>query len=98
MKIFKYALMLILVCGTIAVVYSSPKGKLVSYGGGGNGKVVFDARMHASKGYVCNDCHLKLFPTSRNSFITLNDHTDKACFGCHNGKTAFASCSSCHRK
>ncbi|MDD5168876.1 MAG: cytochrome c3 family protein [Syntrophales bacterium] len=74
-------------------------GKTLVYGGGGQGKVVFDGRVHASKGMVCNDCHLTLFQTQKKALITMADHsTDRACFACHNGKRAFNTCTECHRK
>lgn len=73
-------------------------GETILYGGGGEGRVTFDGRLHASKGYVCDDCHLKLFSTRKKGLITLADHkTDTACFGCHNGKVAFKKCDGCHR-
>ena len=35
--------------------------KTITWGGGGKGKVLFDGRKHAEKGYVCKDCHPGLF-------------------------------------
>lgn len=73
-------------------------GETILYGGGGEGRVTFDGQLHASKGYVCNDCHLTLFQTQKKGLITLADHkTDAACFSCHNGKVASKKCDSCHR-
>lgn len=73
-------------------------GKALLYGGGGEGRVIFDGQLHAAKGYVCNDCHLTLFPTQRKGLITFADHkTGGQCFACHNGKVAFKTCSGCHR-
>ena len=78
---------------------STENGKTIVYGGGGQGKVVFDGRVHASKGMVCKDCHLLLFRTQKKALITMEDHgTDKACFACHDGKMAFNNCTECHRK
>ena len=83
------------------------------YRGGGQGKVVFDHQLHASKGLSCNDCHTdfdgtgkQLFTTRKQGLITLADHTTAAkCFACHNGngarndgKAAFHHCGNCHRK
>ncbi len=80
-------------------------GKSLRYGGGGQGTVMFDGRLHASKGFRCNDCHSELFETRKVAHITMADHfTDKACFRCHNNKyetdpmTASRDCSFCHRK
>jgi c(7)-type cytochrome triheme protein len=77
-----------------------------NYRGGGQGTVTFDHGMHASKGYVCVDCHTKfppkgaqLFETQKRGLFTAADHSsDGKCFACHNGKIAFATCDQCHRK
>jgi c(7)-type cytochrome triheme protein len=77
-----------------------------NYRGGGQGTVTFDHGMHASKGYVCVDCHTKfpptgtqLFQTQKRGLFTAADHSsDGKCFACHNGKIAFATCDQCHRK
>lgn len=74
-------------------------GKRLLYGGAGQGKVIFDGRIHASVGFVCNDCHLEIFQTAKKALITMDDHkTGKACFSCHNGTKAFNECEKCHRK
>ena len=78
----------------------------LSYRGGGQGKVVFDHQLHASKGARCNDCHTdfsgtgkQLFATRRRVLITQADHkSNAACFACHHGKAAFADCARCHYK
>ncbi|WP_158240659.1 c(7)-type cytochrome triheme domain-containing protein [Telmatospirillum siberiense] len=77
-----------------------------TYRGGGRGTVEFDHRMHASKGYVCRDCHTdfagtgkQLFQTQKRSLIDRPTHdTDQSCFACHNDKLAFDKCDSCHRR
>ena len=72
---------------------------LLRYGGAGQGPVVFDGRLHASRGLRCNDCHLDLFATGRGALISPADHTGaKACFACHDGQRAFAQCAGCHRQ
>ncbi len=69
------------------------------YGGAGQGVVVFDGRLHAGKGYVCNDCHLDYFTTQKKARITIREHFAAAsCFSCHDNKTASRDCASCHRK
>ncbi|NLI31086.1 MAG: hypothetical protein GX423_13555 [Nitrospiraceae bacterium] len=74
-------------------------GKALMYGGAGQGKVIFDGKVHASKGMVCTDCHMTIFQTKKKALITMDDHgADKACFVCHNGKKAFNDCDQCHRK
>jgi len=78
---------------------ATPAGRIIVYGGGGEGKVVFDGRTHAAAGKVCNDCHLDLFATARRALITRDDHgKPRACFACHDGKQAFDTCEECHRK
>lgn len=73
--------------------------KALIYGGAGQGKVIFDGRLHASKGLRCTDCHSELSGTWKKALITMDDH-DKpvACFGCHDGKKQFNDCEGCHRK
>lgn len=80
-------------------------GTSLRYGGGGQGTVMFDGRLHASKGFRCDDCHAKLFDTKKVAHITMADHfTDKACFKCHNNTNATdpmaasRDCATCHRK
>ncbi len=86
-------------------VLATDGGKSLRYGGGGQGTVMFDGRLHASKGFRCDDCHAKLFDTKKVAHITMADHfTDKACFKCHNNNnktdplTASRDCATCHRK
>lgn len=74
-------------------------GKVVNYRGGGEGRVTFDSRTHAKAGYVCKDCHADRFPTRRTGLVSRADHdSGVGCFGCHDGKTAFAVCDGCHRR
>lgn len=88
----------ILACTAPAVAHAT-EGATLRYGGGGQGTVVFDGALHANRGYVCNDCHLKLFTTSQKSLFRMEDHyTDKQCFACHNNKKATRDCGVCHRK
>jgi len=76
----------------------------LSYGGGGQGKVMFNHQAHASKGLHCNDCHIdfsgtgkQLFTTRKQGLISLADHKNGAkCSACHNGKGAFDDCNRCH--
>jgi phosphate transport system substrate-binding protein len=76
-----------------------PGGKVLFYGGAGQGKVIFDGRTHASAGLACKDCHSALFATKKQALITLADHdSPRACFGCHDGQKAFHACGGCHRR
>lgn len=97
----------LLVLGTACgLAGASPNGATLVYRGGGDGKVVFDGRVHAAKGYVCNDCHTafgpgrtQLFATHKSGLIDKPMHKQaSACFACHDGKTAFKDCDSCHRE
>ncbi len=84
---------------TTGAALSIGEGKALIYGGAGQGKVIFDGRVHASQGMVCNDCHSAIFETRKKALISMSDHSsDKACFVCHNGKRAFNDCGRCHRK
>jgi len=69
------------------------------YRGGGQGKVIFDHQVHASKGFICKDCHITLFDTHKKALFTMDEHfTNKKCFYCHDGKKVFNECIHCHRK
>ena len=97
----KHAHIVLALCLTLLLVVQvgASGHKVLRYGGGGQGTVVFDGRMHASKGYVCNDCHLQLFSTAKQARITKSDHSGETlCFKCHNNETAPRNCVTCHRK
>jgi phosphate transport system substrate-binding protein len=73
--------------------------KALLYGGAGQGRVIFDGRLHASKGLVCKDCHSAIFGTFKKALITMDDHSEPvACFVCHDGTKVFNDCEKCHRK
>jgi thiosulfate reductase cytochrome b subunit len=93
------ALAAVLAFITIAgVVHATGGGKSLLYGGAGQGKVIFDGRTHAAKGFRCNDCHLGIFETKKKALITMADHNEgRACFACHDGAQAFKECAGCHR-
>jgi phosphate transport system substrate-binding protein len=77
---------------------ATPGTRVLLYGGAGQGRVVFDARLHRAKGFVCNDCHNDLFATRKTALIDQAAHrSGKACFACHDGKRAFETCDGCHR-
>ena len=99
------------ICVLLCVICLNASGQEVrtfNYRGGPQGRVTFDHGMHASKGYVCLDCHTRLqstgtqlFQTQKQGLISIADHTsdgDRKCFACHNGEIAFATCDECHRK
>lgn len=77
---------------------ATPGGKTIVYGGAGQGRVVFDGRLHASMGYACKRCHADLFPTRKKALISMDLHGNgTSCFACHDGATASFECQSCHR-
>jgi len=91
---------------SIGNVMAVPAGK-VEFAGGGAGKVEMDAKVHASKGLKCPDCHTKpkLFEMKKGKEKhTMADmNAGKSCGGCHDGKKAFsvkaeADCAKCHKK
>ena len=78
--------------------------KTITWAGGGKGKVLFDGRKHAGKGYVCKDCHPGLFSmkyaTAKITHAELKQ--GRHCGACHNGTLAFstvdqAKCFACHQ-
>jgi thiosulfate reductase cytochrome b subunit len=84
---------------SIGTAAATGGGKTLLYGGAGQGRVVFDGRVHAAAGFRCTDCHADLFTTQKQARITMEDHGQaKACFACHDDRKAFATCESCHRK
>jgi len=88
----------------VASAIAAMPGKTVEYAGGPLGKVVFDGKVHASKGLKCTDCHTKIFQMKKQEKIKMADmNAGKNCGTCHNGEKAFksgdpANCSKCHKK
>jgi len=87
-------------------VMAVPPGKTVEFANSG-GKVTFDGKAHADKGFKCADCHTKpkLFAMKKGgdkmSMAAMNE--GKFCGTCHDGKKAFsvkapADCVKCHEK
>ena len=82
----------LLFCAGPGSVGAGGRPPLLSYRGGGAGKVVFDHQLHTTEGFRCNDCHTDfagtgkaLFTTRKQGLITFADHTTGArCFACHN--------------
>lgn len=96
MRAFCVAFALLLVTASLA--FATGQGKPLIYGGAGQGKVIFDGRVHASKGFVCKDCHSALFETRKQARISMENHFEKVkCFACHDGAKAFNVCNACHR-
>ncbi len=80
-----------------------PPGKTVVFDDGGMGKVTFDGKIHAEKGFKCGDCHTKIFPMKKGTLTMEAMRAGKECGTCHNGDKAFsvkdaANCGKCHKK
>jgi phosphate transport system substrate-binding protein len=86
----------------IGLAYAVPPGFSLEFEGGGQGKVIFQGKVHSGSGMDCSDCHMAVFYAGRASQITVMDHNRKQyCFTCHNGEVAFAAisdCAKCHRQ
>ncbi len=89
---------------SIGNVMAVPAGKTVEFASP-KGKVIFDGKVHADKGFKCADCHVKpkLFQMKKGSdkisHAAMNE--GKFCGSCHDGKKAFgikapADCVKCH--
>jgi c(7)-type cytochrome triheme protein len=78
--------------------------KTITWTGGGKGRVLFDGRKHAEKGYVCKDCHHGLFSMKYGTAKITHAELKKGqyCGACHNGNLAFSTadqgkCFACHQ-
>ena len=88
-----------------AVASAVPEGIILTWPGGGAGKVTFDGTKHAKKGLQCETCHVAgLFQTKKNADnMTMEAMKQgKFCGVCHNGKKAFSTtdpkkCGECHK-
>jgi c(7)-type cytochrome triheme protein len=103
----KKVVMLVMALALFALIGNAsavPSGKTVEFAGDKSpGKVIFDGKVHADKGFKCKDCHTDIFKMKKGSVtITKADHeAGKLCFSCHNGTKAFAAkenCTKCHKK
>jgi len=84
--------------------FAVPTGRTVVLEPKGAGKVVFDGKLHAEKGFKCADCHQGVFMMKKGGDkITMKDIREgKFCGTCHNNTKAFGttdavSCSKCHK-
>ena len=104
-KYLLYAVMLFSVFFLFpAVSPAVPEGVILTWPGGGAGKVAFDGTKHAK--IHCDACHVAgLFKTKKNADIMTMEamKQGKFCGVCHNGKKAFSTtdpkkCHECHQK
>jgi len=100
-----------LFCSFAVNAHAEECGSGVSYEGKGAGQVIFDKKLHVSKGLTCADCHegkvfsFPLFERKKgaNMLSMRSMELGKSCGSCHDGKQAFSTtsslnCSKCHRK
>ena len=88
-----------------AVSSAVPEGIILTWPGGGAGKVSFDGSKHAKKGYQCEACHISgLFQTKKDADRMTMEAMKKGkfCGICHDGKKAFSvtdrkKCNDCHK-
>ena len=78
--------------------------KTITWAGGGKGKVLFDGRKHAEKGYDCKNCHPGLFSMKYGAAKITHAKLKQGqyCGACHNGTLAFSTvdegkCFACHQ-
>ncbi|TAN41759.1 MAG: cytochrome C [Nitrospirae bacterium] len=91
-------------CVTVSGVYAVPPGKFVEWKTP-MGKVVFDGKVHADKGFECVRCHPAIFEQEKSAdhFRMTDIKIRKFCGECHNGTEAFSAtegynCKRCHKK
>jgi c(7)-type cytochrome triheme protein len=101
-KIIAMAIVLLVSIAFAGTALAVPSGKTLEFPGA-MGKVVFDGKIHADKGFKCGDCHTKIFPMKRTTLTMAEINAGKECGACHNGEKAFkasdpANCTKCHKK
>jgi len=98
-----FSIVLFLISGPTAL-FAVPPGQVVTWEGGGQGKVTFEGDEHAEKGYKCDSCHPSLFQMKKGASRITMDSLNKGrfCGACHDGKVAFSTsnpqkCHECHK-
>lgn len=105
----KYLLIAVsmLLCSATGTVFAGSCPAMVTYEGGGAGKVVFDGKLHSSKILACSKCHdgkgfePALFEMKQGSTTVSMRKIEmgRACGSCHVVKeNDYLSCSTCHHK
>ena len=104
MRLIIIALGLLVTVAFIGNAFAVSSGKTVEYAGVSAGKVIFDGKAHADKGFKCVDCHTKIYQMKKGEGIKMADmNAGKSCGVCQNGEKAFktsdpTNCSKCHKK
>ena len=82
--------------------FSVGAGKKVEFDEKTQGKVIFDGKVHADKGFKCADCHSKpkLFEMKKVPLKMDDMKAGNSCGACHDSKKAFSvtECVKCHKK
>jgi c(7)-type cytochrome triheme protein len=92
--------LVIAVAFLVGSAFAVPPGKTVVFKSA-MGNVTFDGKIHADKGFKCNDCHTKIFPMKQTKLTMAAMKEGKECGTCHNGEKAFSvkkDCMKCHKK
>jgi len=102
MKVLALMTVLLFVLSFAGAALAVPSGKTIEWDTPA-GKVVFDGKTHAEKGFKCNDCHTKIFPMKKTTLTMAEINAGKECGTCHNGEKAFKAnapenCAKCHKK
>jgi c(7)-type cytochrome triheme protein len=102
MKIIATATVLLVSIAFVGTALAVPAGKTLEFPSA-MGKVVFDGKIHADKGFKCGDCHTKIFPMKQTTLTMDEINAGRECGACHNGEKAFkasdpANCAKCHKK
>jgi c(7)-type cytochrome triheme protein len=102
MKIITMVIVLLVSIAFAGTALAVPSGKTLEFPST-MGKVVFDGKIHADKGFKCGDCHTKIFPMKQTTITMAEINAGMECGVCHNGEKAFkasdpANCTKCHKK
>jgi len=98
------AISMLALCMIAVSAEAVPPGKTAEWEAS-MGKVTFDGKVHADKGFKCLDCHSKIFRMKKGSTeMKMADiNAGRFCGVCHDGTKAFetnnpANCVRCHKK
>ncbi|OGW32200.1 MAG: hypothetical protein A2X59_10140 [Nitrospirae bacterium GWC2_42_7] len=104
---FVKAILIVLIAVVFAAVAMDVAHSAIRvFEGKGQGKVIYSGDSHRKLGFVCTDCHPKIFGQELGKAEVScgkDFETGKYCSACHNGTKAFsvkdpANCAKCHQK